>query len=90
MVMKMNKSKFVSELSKETGYRKETCLLIDNILENYFIFNKSNREKIIQDLKAKVNLSEDDAENVYDISMKIIKKEIRNKIRHPFKKTNIS
>lgn len=85
MVMKMNKSKFIKELSKETGYSEEKCLLINNVLENYFIFNKSNREKIIQDLKSKVSLSEDDAENVYDISMRIIKEEIKNKIKHPFK-----
>ena len=85
MVMIMNKSKFISELSKETGYSEEKCLLINDRLENYFIFSKSNREKIIQDLKIKVNLSEDDAENVYDISMRIIKKEIKNKIRHPFR-----
>ena len=85
MVMKMNKSKFIKELSKETGDSKEKCLLINNVLENYFIFNKSNREAIIQDLKLKVSLSEDEAENVYDISMRIIKEEIKNKIKHPFK-----
>ncbi len=85
MVMKMNKSKFIKKLSKETEYSEEKCLLINNVLENYFIFNKSNREKIIQDLKSKVSLSEDDAENVYDISMRIIKEEIKNKIKHPFK-----
>lgn len=85
MVMKMNKSKFIKELSKEIGYSEEKCFLINNVLENYFIFNKSNREKIIQDLKSKVSLSEDDAENVYDISMRIIREEIKNKIKHPFR-----
>ena len=85
MVMRMNKCKFISELSKETGYSEEKCLLINNVLEKYFIFSKSNREKIIQDLKSKVSLNEDDAENVYDIGVRIIKKEIKNKIKHPFK-----
>ena len=88
MVMKMNKSKFINELAKETGYSEEKCILINNILENYFIFSKSNREKVIQDLKLKVGLSEDDSENIYDISMKIIRKEIKDKIRHPFKSKN--
>ena len=85
MVMKMNKSKFINELSKETGYSEDKCLLINNVLENYFIFNKKNREKIIQDLKLKVSLNEDDAENVYDISIKIINKELKNKLKHPFR-----
>lgn len=84
MVMKMNKSKFINKLSKETGYSEEQCILINNVIENYAIFRKSNRENIINDLKSNVCLSEDDAENVYDISLRIIKAEIKNKIKHPF------
>lgn len=38
---------------------------------------------MIRDLQVKASLSEDDAENVYDISMKIITGEITNKIKHP-------
>ncbi len=81
----MNKSKFIKKLSEETGYNKEKCILINNVLENYFIFGRKNKENIIQDLETKVNLSEDDAENVYDISMKIITVEIKDKLRYPFK-----
>ncbi len=85
MVMKMNKSKFIKELSKQTGYNEEKCILVNNIIENYFIFGKKNKERIIKDLQVKATLSEDDAENVYDISMKIITVEIKDKLRHPFK-----
>lgn len=85
MVMKMNKSGFIKELSKETGYDENTCISINEIIETYFIFSKKNKEKIIQDLKTNVNLNEDDAENVYDISIKIIKQEIKNKLKHPFR-----
>ncbi len=81
----MNKNVFIKELSKQTGYDEAKCIIINSIIENYFIFNKKNREKIIRDLQAKVNLSEDDSENVYDIAMKIIKKELKNKLKHPFK-----
>ena len=85
MVMKMNKGKFIKELSKETGYSEEKGILINNVLENHFIIGKNNKEKIIQDLEVIVGLNEDDAENVYDISMKIISVEIKNKLKHPFK-----
>ena len=85
MVMKMNKSKFIKELSKQTGYNEEKCILVNDIIENYFIFGKKNKERIIKDLQVKATLSEDDAENVYDISMKIITVEIKDKLRHPFK-----
>lgn len=85
MVMKMNKSIFIKELSKETGYDEKKCANINEIIEKYFIFSKKNREKIIQDLEKELNLNEDEAENVYDISIKIINKEIKNKLKHPFK-----
>lgn len=81
----MNKNVFIKELSKETGYDEEKCILINNIIENYFIFGRKNKDKIIQDLQVKASLSEDDSENVYDIAMKIITGEIKNKLKHPFK-----
>lgn len=40
---------------------------------------------MIQDLQNKVNLSEDDAENTYDILIKILTKEIKDKLKYPFK-----
>ena len=81
----MNKTGFIKELSKQTGYDEEKCILINDIIETYFIFRRKNKDKIIKDLQVKASLSEDDAENVYDIAMKIITREIKNKLRHPFK-----
>lgn len=81
----MNKNEFIKELSKQTGYNEEKCILINNVIENYFIFGRKNKDKIIKDLQNKVSLSEDDSENVYDITMKIITSEIKNKLKHPFK-----
>lgn len=81
----MNKNGFIKELSKKTGYDEEKCILINDVIESYFIFGKRNKEKIIQDLQAKASLSEDDSENVYDIAIKIITGEIKNKLKHPFK-----
>ena len=72
----MNKTIFIKELSKQTGYDEEKCTLINNIIENYFILGRKNKEKIIKDLQIKANLNEDDSENVYDISIKIITGEI--------------
>lgn len=81
----MNKIGFIKELSKQTGYDEEKCILINNVIENYFIFGKKNKEKIIKELQIKASLNEDDSENIYDISMKIITGEIKNKLKHPFK-----
>lgn len=81
----MNKSGFIKELSKQTGYDEAKCSLINDIIENYFIFGRKNKDKIIQDLQIKAGLSEDDSENIYDISIKIITGEIKDKLKHPFK-----
>lgn len=81
----MNKKGFIEELSKQTGYDEEKCISINNIIESYFILGRKNKDKIIQDLQVKFSLSEDDAENIYDISMKIITGEIKNKLKNPFK-----
>lgn len=81
----MNKNVFIKELSKQTGYDEEKCILINNVIENYFIFGKKNKDKMIQDLQVKASLSEDDSENVYDIAIKILMGEIKNKLKHPFK-----
>lgn len=81
----MNKTGFIKELSEQTGYNEEKCILINDIIENNFILGRKNKDKIIQDLQIKINLSEDDAENIYDISMRIIAGEIKDKLKHPFK-----
>lgn len=81
----MNKTKFIKELSNQTGYNEEKCTLINNILESYFIFGRKNKDKIIKDLQIKAGLNEDDSENVYDISMNIITGEVKNSLKHPFK-----
>lgn len=81
----MNKTGFIKELAKQTGYDEEKCILINDIIENYFIFGKKNKVKIIKDLQVKATLSDDDAENVYDIAIRIITGEIKNKLKHPFK-----
>ena len=39
----------------------------------------------MQDLQIKVSISEEDAKNTYDILIKILTGEIKNKLKHPFK-----
>lgn len=81
----MNKNGFIKELSKQTGYDEEKCILINNVIENHFILGRKNKDKIIQDLQAKVNLSKEDSEKIYNMAIKIIATETKNKIKYPFK-----
>ena len=41
----MNKQGFIEELVKQTGYTKEQCIIINDSLEDNFLFGKSNKEK---------------------------------------------
>lgn len=84
MVMKMNKNGFIKRLQEELYYSEEKCIVIVNILENHFIIGKNNKEKIINDLISN-SFSEGESENIYDISMKIIMLELKNKFKHPFR-----
>lgn len=84
MVMKMNKNKFLKKLQEKTDYNEEKCTIIVSILENHFLVGKNNKQKIIDDLIFN-SFSEDESENIYDISMGIIMAELKNKFKHPFK-----
>lgn len=81
----MNKEKFIEELTKETSYDKEKCILINDILENNFIIGKKKKEQIINDLKIQLSLNDQDAEHIYEVSMNIISKGLKEKIKHPFR-----
>lgn len=81
----MNKQGFIEELSKQTGYDKEKCIIISNSLEDNFLFGKNNKKKTIKTLMNNLNCSEEEANHIYEKTSSIIIKEIKNKIKHPFK-----
>ncbi len=85
MVMKMNKNGFISELAKQLSYSKEKCIIINDILESNFFISKKNKDKIIDEFMQILNASNEEAIKIYDTSVKIIKDEVKNKLKHPFK-----
>lgn len=81
----MNKEKYILTLKEELKCDYEYAGKICSILENNFLLGKKNREKIINEFISELNIYIDKANNIYDISISIIEKEIKNKIKHPFK-----
>ena len=81
----MNKNEFIKKLLKELNYSEEKCILINDILENNFVISKKSKETIIQELMSQLEISETEANRIYDASIKIIKEELKEKIKHPFK-----
>lgn len=85
MVMKMNKKEFIEELQIKTNYDEKKCILINNIIEEHFLIGKKNKEKIVNDIKEKLNISSNEADEIYNISIGIITKELKEVIKHPFR-----
>lgn len=85
MVMKMNKKGFIKELINQTKLSENECIIIDECIEENFLIGKKNKEKTIKLLMDKLNVDEEKANELYEISSSIISKNIKDKIIHPFK-----
>lgn len=81
----MNKERVIKELESATGLSSDKCAIINSILEDHFIIGKNNKEKIINDIMSKLEVSNEEAENVYETAMSIIGNGIKEKLKHPFK-----
>lgn len=81
----MNKENFIKELEKITGLDNGKCTIINSILEDHFLLGKNNKEKIVTDIKIKLNVASEEAEKIYESAMSIIGTGIKDKLKHPFK-----
>ena len=59
-----------------TGRSDEEIAIIDEILNNHFVIGRHNKEKIIADFKEKLNLNDEEADNLYNQCSEIIVKGI--------------
>lgn len=81
----MNKDKVIKELERVTGLDNNKCIIINSILENHFLFGKNNKEKIIHDIMVQLQMTNEQAEQIYNSAMSIIGNGIKDKLKHPFK-----
>ncbi len=85
MVKKMNKHKFIEELSKITNIDVNTCTVINSIFEDNFFISKSSKDKIIKELTTKLEIDTTKAEEIYNTARDIMNKAVKNSILHPFR-----
>ena len=81
----MNKTEFINALKSEINYSESNCLLINDILEKHFFIRSKNKDKIIEELINTFNIQENEALIIYVIARDILNREIKNKLKHPFK-----
>lgn len=81
----MNKAGFIKKLSEKLECNEERARAIDDIIEDTFIVGKKNKEKMVADFEEKLDVSEEEAEKIYETAMEIIGSSIKDKLKNPFK-----
>lgn len=84
----MNKEGFIKQLMEKTNYPQNECIIINDILERYFILGKNSKQKYIEDFMYELDLEDKEAENLYEICMDIIDSNLKDKLKHPFNNNN--
>ena len=82
----MNKRGFIELLQKETGRSENDCIIINDCIEQYPIVGRKNKDKIVSLLIERLNISLEEANEIYNLSSKMILGRIKHKIIHPFSK----
>lgn len=79
----MNKSDFIKELESKTQLSAEQCAVINDVLENHYIFRKKNKPKIVAELSERLGVDEAEADRIFELSMSIIRTEMKHAARRP-------
>lgn len=67
------------KLKEITGRNDKECNIINNILNNHFLIGKNNKEKIIKDFEKELNISYEEADDLYNKCFEVIIKGIFRK-----------
>lgn len=81
----MNKKEFIKTLANELSYDEYKCIIINDILESNFFISKKSKSKIIDELEVQLNINSDEAIRIYEVAINIVKRELKDTIRHPFR-----
>ena len=72
--MKMNKEEIINVLLEKTHRSIDECNTIYDILNNNGVVGRKNKEKIKADIMENLNVSEREANEIYNICMGIVVK----------------
>ncbi len=72
MGMKMNKDKIINKLVENINRSTLECNIIYDILDKNGIVGRKSKEKIKRDFIEKLNVSESEADKIYNTCMEIV------------------
>lgn len=81
----MNKEKFIQTLKEKLNINEKDAIVINSIIEDNKIIGKKGKENIIKDLINKLETDEEFANRIYETARNIIKTEIKDRLKHPFR-----
>ncbi len=71
----MKKNNIINALKERTNRLENECNIIYDILEKHSIIGRKNKEKMKNDFMEELNVSEKEADEIYNISMELIMKD---------------
>ena len=81
----MNKSGFIKQISKELNVDETKARQIADLLEENFLIGKKNKENTIQLFVDNLKVTEEEANEIYNKCIDVIKDNLVQKVKHPFK-----
>ena len=76
----MDKTDFIAKLKELTNYDEEKCNIINDVVQNNFWIGKDAKDKIVNALKERLHISDEDVEKLYNICKQILGDEVMDKI----------
>ena len=84
----MNKRYYVKQLSEKLNIDQTEARRIADVIDDCALIGRKNKDNTISTFMERLNVTKEEANKLYNVSVEIIKDNIINKIKHPFKKDN--
>lgn len=81
----MNKHELIEKLSEKIKCNREDATKIIEVFNNNFFISKSSKDKIISEIEASLQIEKQEANHIYLETIEIIKEELKNNLKHPFR-----
>lgn len=83
----MNNKQVMKKVNDKLKLDYKSLLIFSKIVNDIPVIGKKNKEKMIEEFIEQLNVDETMAEHYYEVFSEVITTAIKNKLKHPFKKT---
>ena len=80
----MRKLQFIEALKEQANITTEEATAVNDIMENHSLIGKKSKEAAVQEIASALNVDENRADEISNISYDILAKALKDKLLHPF------